>query len=122
MRSKVQIKHSIYVIENNLHLDMHEATARKHAKSYLIEKHGNVCSICKNSEWNGQAIPLVCDHIDGDPYNKQLDNHRLVCCNCDAQLPTFKSKNRGNGRKYDREYMNKRNNGSVAELGLRHLT
>lgn len=122
MRSEKQIQNSIYVIENNLHLDMHEATTRRHAKTYLIHKHGNVCSICNLSEWQGKDIPLVCDHIDGDPYNKQLDNHRLVCCNCDAQLPTYKSKNKGNGRQYDRDYMNKRNNGSVAELGLRHLT
>jgi hypothetical protein len=104
------LQRTIDVIENNLQLDMHEATARKHAKRYLIHKNGNKCSICGIEEWNGQPAPLVCDHIDGNSNSNGIDNFRLVCCNCDAQLPTFKSKNKGSGRQYDREYMNKRNN------------
>ena len=79
---------------------------RKHVKRFLIHKNGHVCSICRQSKWNNQQIPLVCDHIDGDSNNSNLNNFRLVCCNCDAQLPTYKSKNKGNGRKYDRDYYN----------------
>ena len=37
-------------------------------------------------------------HIDGNSDNNALVNLRLVCGNCDMQLPTYKSKNRGNGR------------------------
>jgi len=83
---------------------MNEATARKHAKRYLIAKYGNTCSICKLKEWNKLPIPLVCDHIDGNSNNNLIENFRLVCCNCDAQLPTFKSKNIGRGRGYDKNY------------------
>ena len=32
-----------------------------------------------------------------------LDNLRLVCPNCDSQLPTFKGRNTGNGRYYRRQ-------------------
>jgi hypothetical protein len=42
------------------------------------------------------------DHVDGDPTNDRLDNLRLVCANCDALLPTYKNKNRGNGREWRR--------------------
>lgn len=56
------------------------------------------CSICGRAEWEGKEIPLVVDHIDGNHNNNFLSNLRMVCCNCDAQLPTYKSKNRGNGR------------------------
>jgi uncharacterized protein with PIN domain len=122
MRSKKQIENSIYVIENNLQHTMHEATARRHAKNYLIHINGNKCSICNTETWMDYPVPLVCDHINGDTADNSIKNYRLVCCNCDAQLPTFKSKNRGSGRAYDRKYMNTRNNGSVAEHGLRHLT
>lgn len=43
-------------------------------------------------------MPLVLDHIDGNAENGVLTNLRLVCPNCDAQLPTFKNRNKGNGR------------------------
>lgn len=111
MTTAKMLQNSIQVIESQKHLNMHEATARKHAKRYLINKIGNKCSICNIEEWCGKPAPLVCDHITGDTSDNDINNFRLVCCNCDAQLPTYKSKNKGKGRKYDRDYMNKRNNG-----------
>lgn len=101
------ILRSVKLIESCGHLVMHEATARKHAKRYLIEKNGNTCSICGITEWMGKPAPLVCDHIDGDSSNNNIENFRLVCGNCDAQLPTFKSKNK-KGRLYDKQYYQKR--------------
>lgn len=56
------------------------------------------CAICGLSEWNNNSIPLVVDHIDGDHSNNFISNLRMVCCNCDAQLPTYKGRNKGNGR------------------------
>ena len=46
-----------------------------------------------------QHIPLVLDHINGRANDDRLENLRLVCCNCDAQLPTYKSKNKNSDRK-----------------------
>lgn len=66
-------------------------------KKYLKELHGNKCSICNITEWRNKPAPLVLDHIDGNPYNNTIENLRLVCGNCDMQLPTYKSKNK-NGR------------------------
>jgi len=59
---------------------------------------GHQCEICGLTEWQGQPAPLVMDHIDGHADNNLLTNLRLVCGNCDMQLPTYKAKNKGNGR------------------------
>lgn len=80
-----------------------ETSFRQHTKRYLIEKLGHQCSICKLTEWNSEPIPLIMDHIDGHSENNNIENCRLVCGNCDMQLPTYKSKNIGNGRAYRRQ-------------------
>jgi hypothetical protein len=66
-------------------------------------KFGNECKICHSSTWMNTMIPLVLDHIDGNSDNWQRSNIRMICPNCDAGLPTYKSRNRGNGRAYRRK-------------------
>jgi len=68
-------------------------------RKYLKSTRPHQCVICKKKTWMGKPIPLTMDHIDGNPGNDSLDNLRLVCANCDRQLPTFGSGNRGFGRK-----------------------
>lgn len=77
-------------------------TDNRVVKKYLIEKYGRVCSICKTVEWMGKEVPVVVDHIDGNSENHKVENFRLVCGNCDMQLPTYKSKNK-NGRFWRRK-------------------
>lgn len=68
-------------------------------KPILIELYGNKCSIChQGSQWKDQDLVMILDHIDGNSSNNMPDNLRLVCPNCDSQLPTYKAKNKGNGR------------------------
>lgn len=73
-------------------------TGLKGPKTQLIKIRGHRCEICDTTEWIGQDVPLVFDHIDGNSENGSLKNCRLVCGNCDMQLDTYKAKNKGNGR------------------------
>ena len=79
-------------------LDSKTGATPKWLKDYLIQSRGRQCEICSATEWQSQQIPLVMDHISGDSTDNRPENLRLVCGNCDMQLPTYKSKNRGQGR------------------------
>ena len=79
-------------------LGVDNSAANKAAKRYLTELHNGCCQICELNEWRGKPMPLVLDHINGNPYNNTLTNLRVICHNCNAQTPTFAGRNKGNGR------------------------
>ena len=66
---------------------------------HLYEQQRACCAICGiEDEWNGVTLALIIDHINGDATNSRRENLRLICPNCDSQLPTYKARNRGSGR------------------------
>lgn len=71
-------------------------------KTIILEEQQHKCAICGNSDiWNNNELHLILDHIDGDATNNKRTNLRLICPNCDSQLPTFKARNIGKStRKY----------------------
>lgn len=75
--------------------------SNRSAKLYLISRRGHECEMCGTSVWplhSDKPILLILDHINGNSEDWRISNLRLVCSNCDANLPTYKSKNNGNGR------------------------
>jgi len=70
-----------------------------YVKKYLLEEQNSKCDICKIPDiWNNKKMILILDHIDGDASNNRKNNLRLICHNCDSQLPTYKSKNKKSSR------------------------
>lgn len=90
-------------VETNVKILKGDVTERRTLKRFYIALYGHKCQLCNNTEWTGKPIPIILDHIDGHSENNNVDNLRLICPNCDALLPTYKSKNKGKGRAYRRQ-------------------
>ena len=93
-RSKELHKQKLMDIENG----NYPFKRNKLFKEFLISKKGHQCEMCKFTEWGGKPILLILDHIDGNSENFGLDNLRIICSNCDTLTPTYKGRNKGNGR------------------------
>ena len=82
---------------------MGSATQRA-VKQYLISAHGEIC-MNKACAWDFAKSPIgvELEHIDGNSDNNVLENCTLLCPNCHSLTPTYKNRNKGNGRHYRRE-------------------
>ena len=70
-----------------------------YVRRYLLAQQAHLCALCACPQrWQGQPLVFVLDHVEGDAENNRRENLRMVCPNCDSQLPTYKSRNRGKGR------------------------
>lgn len=54
------------------------------------------CEFCGQGEiWNGKKMSLILDHGDGDHFNNEFSNLRILCPNCNATLDTHCKKKVG---------------------------
>lgn len=73
---------------------------------YLLSKYNYKCSQCSWNEVNKVTwrSPLEVEHIDWNYLNNSEDNLTILCPNCHSLTPTYKSLNKGNGRKQRKKY------------------
>ncbi len=64
----------------------HPKCFRKH----LLKERDFKCESCNRKTWNKKQIPLEIHHIDGDRSNNELDNLKVLCCNCHATTETWR--------------------------------
>lgn len=62
------------------------------------------CERCKNTEWEGEPIPLQIHHVNGVHTDNRLENIQLLCPNCHSLTDTYagKNANRENNTKYNK--------------------
>lgn len=95
---KCKNNHVWQKIKEKIISGQYKTLANRQLRKFLFEEREYKCESCGLKEWKGEEIPLVCDHINGDSTDNSSKNLRLICNNCDAISPHFKSKNRGKGR------------------------
>lgn len=62
-------------------------------RRYLLNQTNHKCSECGWGETNKHSgnIPLEIDHIDGDAYNNNIQNLKVLCPNCHSLTKTYKN-------------------------------
>lgn len=68
-------------------------------RRYLLEEAAYSCTKCGfNTMHEDGTYILEINHIDGDPTNHIRSNLEVLCPNCHALTPNFRSRNKGKGR------------------------
>lgn len=70
--------------------DISKIKGKQTIKFHLIRLRGHICESCKLSEWLTKPIPLELEHIDGNRMNDNIDNLKLLCCNCHSFTSTWR--------------------------------
>lgn len=79
-------------------IQIHSSGTNRRIKEYVLKKQGYKCAKCSLTEWNNAPLVLELEHKDGDSRNNDIDNLECLCPNCHSQTPTYKNRNKGNGR------------------------
>lgn len=76
-----------------------EHISEKTRRDMLHEKFGGRCQGARCAwDFDRRMVRCHVEHIDGNPTNNFLSNLTLLCANCHSLTPTYKNKNKGNGR------------------------
>jgi hypothetical protein len=85
---------SFMLVENSTYSSGLPRSSYK-VKTQLL-KHGlkkYECESCHLSEWMGVKIPLELHHINGNKFDNRIENLQILCPNCHALTPNYRSKN-----------------------------
>lgn len=79
---------SDYLVKNGPHITSGDLRRKLIAAGLKREQCENPkCNL--GPEWCGKLLRLHLDHIDGDHFNNELKNLRILCPNCHSQTETY---------------------------------
>ena len=79
-------------LSNTVYIASHSLKRRLYNEGLRAKE----CAICTRFDWMGKPLTLELDHIDGNHFNNNLENLRILCPNCHSQTSNFRGKNIGN--------------------------
>src|SRR3972149_2431774 len=89
------------------------ATVRRHYMAWRAAQNPPMPTRCDNNAcrfhtdpllWNDEPLGLILDHINGNSSDNNPNNLRLLCPNCDSQLPPRGGPNKGRIEKAEGGY------------------
>jgi hypothetical protein len=84
-------------------IENQESVTPNSLRMYLIQKLGERCTN-PNCGWDwSKPCTVEVEHIDGDSENNDPTNLTLLCPNCHSMTPTYKGRNRGKGKRWDKQ-------------------
>lgn len=95
IKCKVDFEHKTQILPQ---FNRGHVSNRKVLKKILTNLYGYKCVCCGLENWLNKPVSLELDHIDGNSSNNDPSNLRMLCPNCHSQTPTWKARNKGNGR------------------------
>lgn len=84
----ILVENSTYDNSNNLRLRLLNEGLKEHR-----------CERCKNTEWEGEPIPLQLHHVNGIRNDNRIENLQLLCPNCHALTDNYCGKNKDSVKK-----------------------
>lgn len=83
-----------FYLENKGFISSHTLKKRLIAEGYRQP----FCENCLGHEWHGVPMPLELHHVDGDHFNNEIGNLRILCPNCHTAFPTLGLSNKSSSR------------------------
>lgn len=88
------IEKAKYTLESILSNKYYISSINLKGRLYKADIKQKKCEDCNITSWNKKRIAFELHHIDGDKYNNNINNLKILCPNCHSQTDNFRGRNK----------------------------